>query len=360
MGHSLLAFIIVIGVLVFVHELGHFLVARACGVGVEVFSLGFGPKLLKIKRGMTQYCISAIPLGGYVKMTGEEPGAAQALDEKDRHLSFTHKTVGQRALIAAAGPAFNFLLAVVIFYLLYQISGVYMGLPQVGQVVDDSAAMAAGLKAGDLIKEIDSTPVDSFEEISRIVSNSDGRPLDFLVERDGELRVYTITPRIQEKQNLFGETVNRFVIGIIGTGETFHHPLNPVQAAVRAVSDTYAMVSLTILSVVKMVTGTVSADNLGGPIMIAKMAGDQAKAGLEHFIWFIALISVNLGIINLFPIPVLDGGHLLFLSIEAIKGSPVSIQVRQKMVQFGAAVLMTLIIFVFYNDIVKLFNGGLQ
>ncbi len=360
MGHSLLAFIIVIGVLVFVHELGHFLVARACGVGVEVFSLGFGPKLLKIKRGMTQYCISAIPLGGYVKMTGEEPGAAQALDEKDHHLSFTHKTVGQRALIAAAGPAFNFLLAVVIFYLLYQISGVYMGLPQVGQVVDDSAAMAAGLKAGDLIKEIDSTPVDSFEEISRIVSNSDGRPLDFLVERDGELRVYTITPRIQEEQNLFGETVNRFVIGIIGTGETFHHPLNPVQAAVRAVSDTYAMVSLTILSVVKMVTGTVSADNLGGPIMIAKMAGDQAKAGLEHFIWFIALISVNLGIINLFPIPVLDGGHLLFLSIEAIKGSPVSIQVRQKMVQFGAAVLMTLIIFVFYNDIVKLFNGGLQ
>ena len=141
MGHSLFAFIIVIGVLVFVHELGHFLAARACGVGVEVFSLGFGPKILKIRRGMTDYCISAIPLGGYVKMTGEEPGDADNLDDSARHLSFTHKRVSQRALIAAAGPAFNFLLAVVIFYLLYQTCGMDMGQPQVGEVVEKSAAM---------------------------------------------------------------------------------------------------------------------------------------------------------------------------------------------------------------------------
>jgi regulator of sigma E protease len=235
-----------------------------------------------------------------------------------------------------------------------------MGLPQVGQVVKDSAAKAAGIEKGDVIKEIDQVPVQSFEDISRIVSKSEGKPLAILVEREGEVHSYTITPQTREEKNLFGESVNRYVIGIIGTGETFHHPLNPVEAAVRAVSDTYGMVKLTILSVVKMFTGAVSADNLGGPIMIAKMAGDQAKAGFEHFVWFIALISVNLGIINLFPIPVLDGGHLLFLSIEAIKGSPVSTRVREKMVQFGAAVLMTLMIFVFYNDIVKLFNGGLQ
>ena len=360
MGHSFFAFIIVLGVLVFVHELGHFLAARACGVGVEVFSLGFGPKILKIKRGMTQYCISVIPLGGYVKMTGEEPGDAQALDESDHHLSFTHKSVGQRALIAVAGPAFNFFLAIVIFYLLYQTSGMYIGLPQVGQVVDDSAAMAAGIKKGDVIKGIDSASVQSFEDISGIVSKSEGRPLVILVEREGDVRSFTITPRTVEEKNLFGETVNRYVIGIIGTGETFHHPLNPAEAAVRAVSDTYGMVKLTLLSVVKMFTGAVSADNLGGPIMIAKMAGDQARAGFENFVWFIALLSVNLGIINLFPIPVLDGGHLLFLSIEAVKGSPVSTRVRGTMVQFGTAVLMTLMIFVFYNDIVKLFNGGLQ
>ncbi|WP_321495935.1 RIP metalloprotease RseP [uncultured Desulfobacter sp.] len=360
MGHSLLAFIVVIGVLVFVHELGHFLAARACGVGVEVFSLGFGPKILKLKRATTQYCISAIPLGGYVKMTGEEPGAAQLLNESDRHLSYTHKSVGQRALIVAAGPVFNFFLALVIFYLLYQTCGLYMGLPQVGEVVQNSAAMAAGIKEGDIIKEIDDTPIHSFEDISRIVSNSEGKPLAILVEREGQVHSFTISPQPREGKNLFGETVNRFVLGIIGTGETFHNPLNPLEAASRAVSDTYGIVKLTLLSVVKMFTGAVSTDNMGGPIMIAKVAGDQARAGFEHFIWFIAIISVNLGIINLFPIPVLDGGHLLFLSIEAVKGSPVSTRVRETMVKFGVVVLTTLMIFAFYNDIVKLFNGGLQ
>ena len=360
MGHSLIAFIIVIGVLVFVHELGHFLAARACGVGVETFSLGFGPKILKFTRGMTVYCISAIPLGGYVKMTGEEPGDANALEDKDLHLSFTHKKVWQRAVIAAAGPAFNFFLAIFIFYLLYQISGVYMRLPNVGQVVPDSPAMAAGLQKNDVIKEINGLSVASFEDISRIVSQSDGAPMAILVQREGEVKNFSITPQAREEKNLFGEPVTRYVIGIMDAGETFHKPLSPVQAATRAVSDTYGMVKLTILSVVKMVTGAVSAENLGGPIMIAKMAGDQAQAGFENFVWFIALISVNLGIINLFPIPVLDGGHLLFLSMEAVMGRPVSTRVREKMVQFGAAALMTLMIFVFYNDIVKLFNGGFQ
>ncbi len=360
MGHSLIAFIIVIGVLVFVHELGHFLVARACGVGVQVFSLGFGPKIFKFTRGMTVYCISAIPLGGYVKMTGEEPGDAHALDEKDLHLSFTHKSVGQRALIAAAGPAFNFLLAIVIFYLLYQFSGVYMGLPKVGQVVADSPAMAAGIQKNDVIREIDGVSVASFEDISQLVAKSQGDSLEILVQREGEVKSFSLTPMPRGEKNLFGETVNRYVIGIIGTGETFHQPLTAVDAAARAVADTYGMVKLTLLSVVKMIAGKVSADNLGGPIMIAQMAGEQARAGFENFVWFIALISVNLGIINLFPIPVLDGGHLLFLSMEAVMGRPVSTRVREKMVQFGAAVLMTLMIFVFYNDIVKLFNGGLQ
>lgn len=360
MGHSILAFIIVIGVLVFVHELGHFLAARACGVGVEVFSLGFGPKIFKLKRGMTLYCISAIPLGGYVKMTGEEPGAAKKLNESERYLSFTHKRVWQRALIAAAGPAFNFLLAIVIFYLLFLTCGIDMGMPDVGEVVQDSAAMEAGIKEGDVIKEIDGILVHSFEDISRIVSQSGGKPLTVHVERSGKIHSFTMSPRTIEDKNLFGETVNRYVIGIIGSGEKFHHPLGPVESGIRAVSATYAMVELTILSVVKMFTGVVGADNLGGPIMIAKMAGDQVQAGIDHFVYFIAIISVNLGIINLFPIPVLDGGHLLFLSIEAVKGSPVSIRVREKLVQFGAVVLMTLMIFVFYNDIVKLFNGGLQ
>jgi len=182
--------------------------------------------------------------------------------------------------------------------------------------------------------------------------------VDILVEREGEVLAFTITPETREGKNIFGESENRYVIGIVGSGETFHQKLNPIQAMGKSVSDTYGLVKLTIQSVVKMISGTVSADNLGGPIMIAQMAGEQAKAGAVNFVWFIALLSVNLGIINLFPIPVLDGGHLLFFGIEALMGRPVSDKLREKLIQFGAAVLVTLMIFVFYNDIARIFNGG--
>ncbi|MCG8685087.1 MAG: RIP metalloprotease RseP [Desulfobacterales bacterium] len=358
MGHSAVAFVIVIGVLVFVHELGHFLLARLCGVGVEVFSLGFGPKILRKKYGRTEYCISAIPLGGYVKMMGEEPGAAEDMNPEDRHLSFTHKSLGKKTAIVAAGPAFNFLLAILIFYLLYQISGIYMAQPHVGEVVENSPALEAGLKKGDIIKEVNRIPIKSFDDIPQIISETGGSPVDILVEREGEVKAFLITPEVREGKNLFGEPVDRYVIGIIGTGETFHQSLNPIQALGKSIADTFGLVKLTVLSVVKMINGTVSADNLGGPLMIAQMAGEQARAGMVNFVWFIALLSVNLGIINLFPIPVLDGGHLLFFGIEALMGRPVSDKLREKLIQFGAAVLVTLMIFVFYNDIVRLFNGG--
>ncbi|MDD9304071.1 MAG: RIP metalloprotease RseP [Desulfobacter sp.] len=356
MGYSAVAFIVVIGVLVFFHELGHFLVARLCGVGVDAFSLGFGPKILKRRYGRTEYCISAIPLGGYVKMVGEEPGAA--ISPEDKALSFTHKSLGRKALIVAAGPAFNFFLAIFIFYVLYQVSGIYMGKPDVGRVVEDSPAMTAGIQPGDVIKEVNHLPVKAFEQISKIIVQGEGKPVNLLVQRQGEVLDFTIIPKVQEEKNIFGETVDRYVIGIVGTGETFHKKLNIFQAMEKSVSDTFGLVKLTILSVVKMISGTVSADNLGGPIMIAQMAGEQAKAGVVQFVWFIALLSVNLGIINLFPIPVLDGGHLLFFGIEAIMGRPVGEKLRERLVQFGAAVLVTLMIFVFYNDIARLFNGG--
>lgn len=356
MGHSVAAFVIVIGVLVFVHELGHFLVARLCGVGVEVFSLGFGPKILRKKKGRTEYCISAIPLGGYVKMTGEEPGAA--LEPEEKEISFTHKSVGKRALIVAAGPFFNFLLAIVIFYLLYQISGVYLAKPEVGKVLENTPALEAGILPGDVIKEISGQPVATFDDISKAVAASRGEAIDVVVEREGRTFVIPVRPERRDGKNVFGETVDRYVIGILGTGETFHRSLNVFQAATRSLADTWGLVKLTILSVVKMISGTVSADNLGGPIMIAQMAGEQARAGMVNFVWFIALLSVNLGIINLFPIPVLDGGHLLFFGIEAVIGRSVSDKLREKLVQFGAAVLVALMIFVFYNDIVRIFNGS--
>jgi regulator of sigma E protease len=355
-GHSVVAFIIVIGVLVFIHELGHFLAARFFKVGVDVFSLGFGPKIFKKIKGRTEYCISAIPLGGYVKMVGEEPGKHLSADEKG--ISFSHKPVYQKSLIVAAGPAFNFFLAIFIFYVLYQFSGLYLSKPLIGEILEDTPAQHAGLLPGDVITKVDGKQIRSFEDISRIIGGSEGHALDIGVNREGREMRISLVPEKQETTNVFGETVDRYVIGIRGTGEVFHQPLNPIQAMGRSFADTFGLVKLTIVSVGKMISGTLSADNLGGPIMIAQMAGEQAKAGAVNFVWFIALLSVNLGIINLFPIPVLDGGHLVFFGIEAVTGRQVSDRVKEKMIQFGAALLVVLMVFVFYNDILRIFNGG--
>lgn len=356
MGHSVVAFIIVIGVLVFIHELGHFLAARFFKVGVEVFSLGFGSKIFKKVKGRTEYCISAVPLGGYVKMVGEESG--KPLPPEDEAISFSHKPLYQKSLIVAAGPAFNFFLAIFIFYVLYQFSGIYLAEPVIGEVMDNTPAQQSGLLPGDVITKVDSHDIRSFEDISRIVGESKGQALNIGVKRDGHHLQITLVPEKQDTTNVFGESVGRYVIGIRGTGEAFHEPLNPFQAMARSVSDTYGLVKLTLLSVGKMITGSMSADNLGGPIMIAQMAGEQAKAGIVNFVWFIALLSVNLGIINLFPIPVLDGGHLMFFGIEAVTGKQVSDKLKEKMIQFGAALLVALMVFVFYNDIIRIFNGG--
>ncbi|MCK5683553.1 RIP metalloprotease RseP [bacterium] len=356
MGNSAIAFIVVIGILVFIHELGHFLAARLCGVGVNVFSLGFGTKIFKKKYGRTEYCISAIPLGGYVKMVGEEPG--EKLDSADRQYSFTHKSLLKKSIIVAAGPVFNFLLAIFIFYVLYQFSGVYMAQPVIGKVLDDTPAATSGIKEGDIIKEINQMPIQSFEDIANIIKKGEGKELELVVERGSQYIRIVVTPALRPAKNVFGEEIQKYVIGIVGNGETFNKSLNPFQAFWRAIKDTYGLIKLTIVSVGKMIGGSVSADNLGGPLMIAQMAGEQAKAGFMNFAWFIALLSVNLGIINLFPIPVLDGGHLLFFGIEAVTGKSVNEKLRDKLIQFGGAVLVALMVFVFYNDIVRMVNGG--
>lgn len=356
MGHSFIAFIVVIGILVFIHEFGHFIVARLCGVGVEVFSLGFGPKILTKKVGRTTYCVSAIPLGGYVKMVGEDPAGEVA--PEDEKASFTRKKLWQKSLIVAAGPVFNFFLAIFIFYLLYQFAGVYLASPVVGKVVENSPALEAGIQPGDIIKEINAEPIESYEDIAKIISTGEGKTIELIIERSGRLMGKVVTPMTGKGKNAFGEEIDKFLIGIVGTGDSFHKRFNPVQALVKAVQDTYSIVNLTIVSVGKMVSGSVSKDNLAGPIMIAQMAGKQAKAGIENFAWFIALLSVNLGIINLFPIPVLDGGHLLFFGIEAVTGKEVNEKLREKMMQAGAAMLVALMVFVFYNDIIRMINGG--
>ena len=353
MSVSIFALIIVLGVLIFFHELGHFLVARLFGVGVERFSLGFGPKLVGRTIGITDYRISAIPLGGYVKMVGEEPDAE--IDPADIPISFTHKHVFKRILIVAAGPMFNMLLAVLIFFVLFQISGLLILKPVIGEVKKETPAHRGGLEKNDQILAIDDLAVESWEDMARIITSSRGKTLTISLRRGESEITVNITPELKTFKNIFNEDTDRYVIGVTASGEVFSKDLNPLQALSEGVIQTYNIAALTIKSVVKLIQGTLSPKTLGGPIMIAQMAGQQAKQGITSLAFFIALISINLAILNFLPIPVLDGGHLLFFFVEAVTGRPVSIKIREIAQQAGIFVLILLMIFVFYNDITRIF-----
>ena len=353
MGTSILSFIIVLGVLIFFHEFGHFLIARFFGVGVEKFSLGFGPRLIGKKVGITDYRISAIPLGGYVKMVGEEPDAE--IDPEEIPLSFTHKHVAKRMAIVAAGPVANILLAVIIFFGIFLFSGTFVLKPSVGSVKQGAPAFSAGLEKGDLITAINGSAINSWDEMAEIINGSKGKTIRLAVRRGDSTRNFTITPEQVTTKNIFGEDIQRYIIGITASGESYSKDLNLFQAFSESLLQTYRVTELMVVIIAKLITGDISTDTLGGPIMIAQMAGDSAKAGIGSLISFIALISINLAIINLLPIPVLDGGHLLFFSIEAIKGSPVSIKVREIAQQIGLFLLILLMIVVFYNDISRIF-----
>ena len=351
MSTSIFAFIIVLGVLIFFHELGHFLVARFFGVGVEKFSLGFGPRLIGKTVGMTDYRVSLIPLGGYVKMVGEEPDS-----EIEPYLipqSFTHKSVFKRFLIVAAGPMSNLLLAVVIFFLVFQTSGTYVLRPLVGEVDTPSVAARAGLQKDDLVVAIDGTDITSWEEMAALISNSQGRSMSFVVERTGQRLTVDLAPELKTTQNLFGEDIERYVIGIRSAGDVIPRELSLVESVQMSVARTWEITELTVLSVVKLIQGKLPAATLGGPIKIAQMAGAQAREGAINLLIFTAVISINLGILNFLPIPVLDGGHLMFFVIEMISRRPVSIKIREIAQQFGIFLLLMLMIFVIYNDIVN-------
>lgn len=353
MSVSIFSLIIVLGVLIFFHELGHFLVARLLGVGVERFSLGFGPKLIGKKIGITEYRISAIPLGGYVKMVGESPDSE--LDPSDIPISFTHKHVFKRILIVAAGPFFNILLAIIIFFGIFQISGLLILKPSIGEVNEGTPAYLAGLKKGDLVVSIDDAEIKSWEDMANAIMASKGETLTISVLRGDTVLSKNVTPEVKKFKNIFNEDVDRYVIGITASGEVFKKDLNLFQTFSESIIQTYHITALTIKGVIKLFQGTVSPKTLGGPIMIAQMAGQQAKEGVVNLIFFIALISINLAILNFLPIPVLDGGHLLFFFIEAVKGSPVSVKVREISQQAGIFVLILLMIYVFYNDIARVF-----
>lgn len=351
--NTLIAFVIVLGVLIFFHEFGHFIVARIFGVGVEIFSLGFGPKIAGKKFGITEYRLSAIPLGGYVKMVGEDPTAE--IDPEDMSISFTHQHVLKRICIVAAGPFFNLLLAVLIFFGFFLASGTYILKPTIGEVSEGGPAYHARLQTGDRVEAIDGRPIRTWDEMAQLISGSEGRKLRFTIRRNSSVLDVEIKPELLLTKSIFGEDVKRYLIGVSASGDIFNKPLNISQALSESVRQTYSISKLTVISIGKLIQGTISVKTLGGPIMIAEMAGQQAKEGAGPLISLIALLSINLAVLNFLPIPVLDGGHLLFFFIELVSGRPLSLKIRIIAQQIGVFILILLMVFVFYNDLVRLF-----
>ena len=355
MFHTTFWAIVVLGVLIFVHELGHFLVARFHGVRVLVFSLGFGPRIYSwhSKKSQTEYRLSAIPLGGYVKMLGETDD--DEVPKEEIQYAFSSKKVGPRTNIVFAGPAFNFIFAFFALTMAYH-SGVGELLPVIGSLSSGMPAEKAGLKVGDRVTYIGEQPINRWSQFSKTIKQSDGRSLNFTVEREGKALIIAVVPQIKETKNLFGEVVS---LPLIGVGpkdalEIVHYGI--VESLSKGWEQTWSMTSLTLLSTWKLLTQVISADQIGGPLMIADLAGKAANQGTSNLLFFMALISINLGILNLLPIPVLDGGHLLFFLIEAIKGSPVTENVQMYANRTGMTLLILLMVWALKNDLTRFFS----
>lgn len=341
---------IVLGVLIFVHELGHFLFAKWGGVGVEKFSLGFGPRLFGKKVGETDYILSAIPLGGYVKLMGDDPSEESSDPEK----SFSQKPVGTRLKVVVAGPLFNLFFAVFVFFVVYMV-GVPVLTSKIGDLKAGAPAQNAGLQKGDRIVAIEGQKVSRWEQMTKIVHDSAHKKLTFAIEREGKTFAITITPESQTIKNIFGEDTKVGLIGVMASEETITQRFSPPVAFVKGLWKTGEIISLTVLSIMKIIQRVVPAQTIGGPILIFKMAGEQAALGLLNLAFFVALLSINLGILNLLPIPVLDGGHIIFFTIEAIAGKPLSVKKKEIAQQVGLALLILIMLFAFYNDLMRIF-----
>lgn len=357
---NLLPFLLILTALVFVHEMGHYLVARWNGVRVEVFSIGFGPELFGWNdRTGTRWRFSAIPLGGYVKMYGDADASSargdglDAMSADEREVSFHYKRLGQRSAIVAAGPAANFIFAIVLLAGVYIFVGQRHAPPMVSEVTANSAAEAGGMLADDRIVQIGETEISEFDQLRRIVMQSPGVPLEFVVERDRRLLTLVIKPEAIEAENALGKVETYGRLGVRGiAGEMVKH--DPMTAVWLAAVETWSLSRQTLEAVGQIFVGSRGTDELGGPLRIAQLSGTVAEAGLVSSIWFTALLSINLGLINLFPIPVLDGGHLVFYLAEAIRGRPLGERVQELAFKVGFTLVIGLMIFVTWNDIVQL------
>lgn len=361
----LIPFLFVLTVVVFFHELGHFLVARWVGVRVLTFSLGFGPELFGFNdRTGTRWKLSAIPLGGYVKFFGDAseastpaPEVLAAMSEKERQDSFHHKSVARRAAIVAAGPIANFILAIVIFGGLFTFYGKPNTSARVDAVQANSAAAAAGFKPGDIVTSIDGETIETFVDMQRIVSTRAGEQLHFTVKRGGHVEKLTATPELREVKDSFNNVHKIGVLGISRSSTPGEHAVERVDPATGlwlGVRETWFIAKSTVLYIGDIFTRRASADQLGGPIRIAQISGQVATIGLAALVHLTAVLSVSIGLLNLFPVPMLDGGHLLFYSVEAIRGRPLSERSQEMGFRVGLALVLMLMVFATYNDILHL------
>lgn len=360
-----LPFLFVLTVVVFFHELGHFLVARWCGVRVQAFSVGFGPELFgRNDRHGTRWKLSAIPLGGYVKFAGDENEASvpdqealARMSEEERAGAFQTKSVSRRAAIVAAGPIANFILAIVIFALLFGLFGRPEISPRVDAIQPDSAAQAAGLMEGDMVLAIDGQRIETFSDMQRIVSVSADLPLAMLVDRGGQQLTVEVTPQRREITDRFGNVQS---VGLLGVSRSASEEdvvvrrFGPVEAVVEGSRETWFVVTRTAGYLAGIVTGRESADQLGGPIRVAQISGQVATLGFGALLNLTAVLSVSIGLLNLLPIPMLDGGHLMFYAAEALRGKPLSERAQEYGFRIGIAIVLFLMVFATWNDVLHL------
>jgi regulator of sigma E protease len=361
----IIPFLFVLTIVVFFHELGHFLVARWAGVKVLTFSLGFGPELAGFNdRHGTRWKISAIPLGGYVKFFGDDSEASTPssealanMTEEERAGSFHHKKVGPRAAIVAAGPIANFVLAIVIFTGLFTFFGKPIMSARVDKIEAGSAAATAGFQVGDVVTAIDKQPIENFSDMQRIVTGRAGEQLSFTIKRGDSIVQLQGTPELKAQKDGFGNTHRGGVLGITRAsqpGDVLTERVNPVTAMWLGVKETWLVIDQTLTYIGRIFTGREPADQIGGPLGIAKISGQVATLGLAPLIRLAAVLSISIGLLNLFPVPLLDGGHLLFYAVEALRGRPLSDRAQEMGFRIGLGLVLMLMVFATYNDILHL------
>lgn len=350
---TFLATVAVLGILIFVHEFGHFLLAKLLGVRVEAFSLGFPPRLLHKKIGDTDYRLSVVPLGGYVKLLGENPN-----DEVPPELqpySFMHHPLWHRFLIVLAGPAFNLIFAVIALFLVFTFSGLPYLPTEVGKVIENSPSARAGLQPGDLILSVNDQKVLRWEQLVEIVSKSQGKPLDLSVKRGQQVLTMQVKPELMETpDDMLGSQPESYKIGITNSNHLGVEKIGAKRALIEGFTSTWDYSGQIVVGFYKLAVREIPLKALGGPILIAQAAGRTAQRGVAALVHFMAVLSINLFLLNLLPIPVLDGGHLMFFTLEALRGKPVEVKHREMAQGVGLMLILALMILVFYQDIVRL------